>query len=283
MNRQSYTSILSALMFILAVVSSHSSTASAATVEPQRIVSIGLCPDQLLLMMAQRSQIASLTSSATSLQMSYMADAVGDIPLNNATVEEIIPYRPDLIVGSHFAARDTTRFLRQLGYQVKLVTLPKTIEEIYTLLTGFGEWTGNQARAASLITKMKQEIVEIQARYALRPVKSMIIYSPNGYTIGADTLENDVLKYAGFRNLSAEMGIVGFKKISLEKVIAARPDFLQLDNHIFNRDSIASSYLGHPVLEKIVDNKERLFIPSRLRACAGPMVTEAIEFMAKKR
>ena len=283
MNRQSYTSILPALMFILAVVSSHSSTASAAAVEPQRIVSIGLCPDQLLLMMAQRSQIASLTSSATSLQMSYMADAVGDIPLNNATVEEIIPYRPDLIVGSHFAARDTTRFLRQLGYQVKLVTLPKTIEEIYTLLTGFGEWTGNQARAASLITKMKQEIVEIQARYAHRPVKSMIIYSPNGYTIGADTLENDVLKYAGFRNLSAEMGIVGFKKISLEKVIAARPDFLQLDNHIFNRDSIASSYLGHPVLNKIVDNKERLFIPSRLRACAGPMVTEAIEFMAKKR
>jgi len=283
MNQQSYISILSALILMLAVVSPHLLAAGGAAVGPQRIVSIGLCTDQLLLMMAQRSQIASLTSSATSLQMSYMADAVGDIPLNNATVEEIIPYRPDLVVGSDFAARDTTRFLRQLGYEVKLAVLPTTIEEIYTLLTRFGEWTGNQARAASLIAKMKQEIVEIQARYANRPVKSMIIYSPNGYTIGANTLENDVLKYAGFRNLSAEMGIVGFRKISLEKVIEAKPDFLQLDNHIFNRDSLASSYLGHPVLDKIVDNKERLFIPSRLRACAGPMVTEAIDFMAKKR
>ena len=130
MNQQSYTSVLSALMIILAVVSSHLSAAGGAAVRPQRIVSIGLCTDQLLLMMAQRSQIASLTSSATNLQMSYMADAVGDIPLNNASVEEIIPYRPDLIVGSHFAARDTTRFLRQLGYEVKLVTLPTTIEEI---------------------------------------------------------------------------------------------------------------------------------------------------------
>ncbi len=283
MNRQSYTSILSAVMIILAVVSPHPLAANGAAVGPQRIVSIGLCTDQLLLMMAQRSQIASLTSSATSLQMSYMADAVGDIPLNNASVEEIIPYRPDLIVGSHFAARDTTRFLRQLGYDVKLAALPKTIEEIYTLLTRFGEWTGNQTRAASMIAKMKHEIAEIQARYAHRPVKSMIIYSPNGYTIGANTLENDVLKYAGFRNLSAEMGIVGFRKISLEKVIEAKPDFLQLDNHIFNRDSLASSYLGHPVLDKIVDNKEFLFIPSRLRACAGPMVTEAIDFMAQKR
>ena len=66
-------------------------------------------------------------------------------------------------------------------------------------------------------------------------------------------------------------------------VIEARPDFLQLDNHVFNRDSLASSYLGHPVLDKLVDDKELLFIPSRLRACAGPMVTEAIDYMAKKR
>jgi len=283
MRQQSYYSVLSVLMLILAVGSSQSSAASDAVARPQRIVSIGLCTDQLLLMMAQRSQIASLTGSATDLQMSYMAHAVGDIPLNNASVEEIIPYQPDLIVGSHFAARDSTRFLRQLGYEVRLAALPTTVEEIYTLLTRFGEWTGNQARAANIIAKMKREIGEIQARYAHRPVRTMIIYSPNGYTIGANTLENDVLKYAGFRNLSAEMGISGFKKISLEKVIEAKPDFLQLDNHIINRNSLASSYLGHPVLNKIVDNKERLFIPSRLRACAGPMVTEAIDFMAKKR
>ncbi len=250
---------------------------------PQHIVSIGLCTDQLLLMMTQRSQIASLTSSATNRQMSYMANAVGEIPLNNTSVEEVIRYQPDLIVGSHFAARDTTRFLRQLGYEVRLVTLPRTIEEIYTMLTQFGEWTGNQSRASTIITKMKQEIVDIQDRYAHRPEKTMIIYSPNGYTIGADTLENDVLKYAGFRNLSAEMGIVGFKKISLEKLIEARPDFLQLDNHVYNRNSLASSYLGHPVLNKVVDKKEHLFIPSRIRACAGPMITEAIDYMAKKR
>ncbi len=250
---------------------------------PQRIVSIGLCTDQLLLMMADRAQIASLTTSSTDQQMSYMADAVGNIPLNNASVEEIIPYKPDLVVGSHFAARDTTRFLRHLGYEVKLVSLPKTVDEIYSLLTRFGEWTGNQGRAAALIDGMKQEITDIQTRYADKPEKSTIIYSPNGYTIGSNTLEHDVLRLSGFRNLSAEMGIVGFKTISLEQVIAARPDFLQIDNHVFNRDSLASRYLGHPVLNKLVNQKEHLLIPSRVRACAGPMVTEAIAYMAAKR
>lgn len=276
-------SIIVSVVFALLLLATELRANGIVKPKPQRIVSIGLCTDQLLLLMTQRSQIASLTTSAIDRKMSYMADAVGDIPLNNAAVEEIIPFRPDLIVGSHFAARDTTRFLRQLGYEVKLVDLPRTIAEIYTLLTSFGEWTGNQDRAAIMIAKMKQEIADIQTRYAHRPEKTMIIYSPNGYTIGADTLENDVLKHAGFRNLAAEMGIVGFKKISLEKVIEARPDFLQLDNHVYNQNSLASGYLGHPVLNKLVNQKEHLFIPSRIRACAGPMITEAIAYMAKKR
>ncbi len=275
--------ILIAFIYSLVILPVDAIAASDAPSAPERIVSIGLCTDQLLLLMAERNQIAALTTSATDRQMSYMADTVGDIPLNNTSVEEIVPYNPDLIVGSHFAARDTTRFLRQLGYEVKLVTLPTTVEEIYMQLARFGEWTGNQARAANIIKEMKQEIIDIQTRYANRSEKTMIIYSPNGYTIGANTLENDVLKHAGFRNLSAEMGIVGFKKISLEKVIAARPDYLQIDNHVYNRNSLASRYIGHPVLDKLAGKQEQLFIPSRIRACAGPMVTEAIDHLAQKR
>ena len=165
---------------------------------PQRIVSTGMCADQLLLMLADRSQIASLSSFATNANMSYMADSVGDIPLNNTSVEEVIPYRPDLVVGSKFAAWDTSRFLRQLGYEVKLLTPPTTLEEIYTTLREFGEWTGNQDRAQIMIQEMKQAISQIQLANKGETRKSVIIYSPNGYTIGAKTLENEILTIACF-------------------------------------------------------------------------------------
>ncbi len=250
---------------------------------PQRIVSIGMCADQLLLMMAERSQIASLSSFATNVDMSYMANAVGNIPLNNASVEEVIPYQPDLVVGSNFAAWNTTRFLRQLGYEVKLLIPPTTIEEIYTQLLEFGEWTGNQDRAQSLIRKMRQAISEIQLANAGKSRKSVIVYSPNGYTIGANTLENEILNLAGFRNLAAEMGIEGFQRISLERLIAAKPDILHIDSQVFSRESIANAYIGHPVLDRVVKQKDQVFIPARLRICAGPMVIEAIEYMAQKR
>lgn len=250
---------------------------------PQRIVSTGLCADQLLLMMADRSQIASLSAFAIDPNMSYMIDAVGDLPLNNSSVEEVIPYQPDLVVGSSFAAWDTTRFLRRLGYQVKLVNLPTTLEETYTLLHKFGEWTGNEDRAAAMVEQMKAEIQAIQSRYALRPEKSVIIYSPNGYTIGANTLENDILKKAGYRNLAAEMGIDGFKQISLESLIAAKPDLLYIDSNVVNGDSLSSAYITHPVLERVVAQKDHISIPTPLRICAGPMLTEAIAYLAAKR
>jgi len=250
---------------------------------PQRIVSTGLCADQLLLMIADRSQIASLSSFVTDPNMSYMIDAVGDLPLNNSSVEEVIPYQPDLVVASNFAARDTTRFLRRLGYEVKLLNLPTTLEETYVLLREFGEWTGNEARAEAMIGQMKVEIVEIQSRYAHRPEKSVIVYSPNGYTIGSNTLENDILNKAGYRNLAAEMGIDGFQQISLESLIAAKPDLLYIDNNVINSDSLASAYIAHPALEHVVALKHQISIPTPLRICAGPMLTEAIAYMAKKR
>jgi len=117
----------------------------------------------------------------------------------------------------------------------------------------------------------------------VRPEKSVIVYSPNGYTIGSNTLENDILKQAGYRNLAAEMGIDGFQQISLESLIAAKPDLLYIDNNVINSDSLASAYIAHPALEHAVAQKHQISIPTPLRICAGPMLTEAIAYLAQKR
>lgn len=250
---------------------------------PQRIVSIGLCTDQLLLMLAQREQIASVSVWAKDRNMSYMIDAVGDIPLNNASIEEIIRYEPDLVVASEFVAWDTVSLLRQLGFAVKQVPVVTSVDEIYALLTQFGTWTGNEQRAHDVVDQMRRRLAEIDARYAASPMQSVIIYSPNGFTIGADTLENDLFLRAGYHNLAVDMGISGFQAISLEEVIAADPDVLQIDRSLSQQDSLATATLQHPVLEKLIRRRADLDIPTRLRICAGPMSVEAIEMMAARR
>ncbi|MCP4334865.1 MAG: ABC transporter substrate-binding protein [Gammaproteobacteria bacterium] len=255
----------------------------ASAQKPQRIVSIGLCTDQLLLMLAEREQIASLSLWAVDRNMSYLIDAVGNLPLNDSSVEDVIRYQPDLVVASQFAAWDTARFLRQLGYQVKQIPPAKSIADIYGMLRQFGEWTGNPQRAEDVIEQMQRELAEIRQRYIERKQKTVIVYSPNGFTIGANTLENDMFVHAGYRNLAAEMGIDGFMPIALESLVAADPDVLQIDRSLSRPESLATAYVGHPVLDKLLKRREFLDIPTRLRICAGPMIVEAIDNMAQRR
>ena len=102
-------------------------------------------------------------------------------------------------------------------------------------------------------------------------------------TIGADTLENDLFEQAGYRNLAAEMGISGFQPISLERLLAANPDVVQIDRNLSREVSLATASLSHPALDKLLIERELLDIPTRLRICAGPMVVDAIEAMAARR
>ncbi len=250
---------------------------------PQRIVSMSLCTDQLLLLLAERRQIASLSVWARDRDMSYLIDRVGDIPLNNATLEEVVRYEPDLVVTSRFAAWDAARFLRRLDYDVRVIPQPKSIAEIYALLRLVGGWIGHENEAEALIDEMRARLRQIEQRYAGRPQKSVIVYSPNGFTIGADTLENDVFEHAGYVNLAARMGIEGFQTIPLERLIAADPDVLQIDRNLSRPDSLATAHVGHPVLDKLIRHREALDIPVALRICPGPMIVDAVEMMARRR
>eukprot|EP01034_Spumella_vulgaris_P018901 gene18901-24162_t len=73
--------------------------AAKAPAVPQRIVSINLCADQLVLALADRGQIAGLTKNATDREMSGEAAAARGIPLLSNSAEQILAIEPDLIVG----------------------------------------------------------------------------------------------------------------------------------------------------------------------------------------
>ncbi len=232
--------------------------ATPSAAPPERIVSMGLCTDQLLLLLAERRRIASLSLWSRDPHMSYLRDEVGDLPLNNASIEEVVRFEPDLVITSQFAAWDTAKMLRQLGYDVRQVPQAKSIAGVYELLRLVGGWTGGEAAAEEIIAGMRARLRRIEKDYAHRPAKSVIVYSPNGFTIGADTLENDIFIHAGYRNLAADMGIEGFQTLSLEKLIAADPDVLQIDRNLSRPDSMATAFLGHPVLEKTLRRRDRL-------------------------
>ena len=253
------------------------------TKKPQRIASLGLCTDQIVLMLADRNNIVTVNYMAANPKLSYMAAHVGNIPLNQGTAEEIIPYQPDLIISTAFASPDTTRMLKTLGYPVELLPLPNTVQGIRDTLRLAAGWLGEPERAEALIQKMDNTIAAAQTRNQNKPVRRVIIYAPNGYTIGNGTLENDVLQQAGYRNIAAEIGISLFSQISIETLATLKPERILIDNHAYNQYSLAYLYVNHPIVKHIVPPENRVYVPSQLRDCAGPQVADEIAWLADQR
>ena len=59
--------------------------------KPARIVSMNVCADQLLLLLADREQIASLSFLATDISTSMMTEEAAGLPQNHGRSEEILP------------------------------------------------------------------------------------------------------------------------------------------------------------------------------------------------
>ena len=271
-------------VFLFALGMVHTANAAEITAQkPQRIASLGLCTDQILLMLVDASRIATVNHQAIDPVASYMAKAVGNIPLNYGSAEEIIPLHPDLIISTSFGSPDAVRVLKKLGYRVELMPLPTSIEGIREMLLQVGQWFGETEKAKALIAEMDQKIIAAQQRNQHKPPLRAIIYSPNGYTIGSGTVENDILQQAGYHNLAAEMGVQHFQQISLETLVTTTPDRILIDNYAYNPNSLAYSYINHPVVRHMIPNENRMYVPSQLRDCAGPQVADEIAWLADRR
>ncbi len=248
-----------------------------ALATPQRIASLNLCTDLLLLELVPPERIVSLTYWAADPDLSWRADRVGDIPLNHSLAEEIVPTQPDLVLAGQFSDMQVVALLRRLGYRVEVMEVPLTLAGMREHLLEFGELVGVQEDAAALADDIDRRLAAVAAGNRRGPKPLAAVYGPQGVSPGQDTLMNDLLQLAGYRNLAAEQGIVSYGSLSLESLVMAEPDVLVLDDLTRNRDSVAHLALQHPVLARRFDPQQVISLPPNLTACVGPTVAEAAE------
>lgn len=254
-----------------------------ALAAPQRIASLNLCTDLLLLELVPPERIVSLTYWAADPVLSRLADRVGDIPLNHSLAEEIVPRRPDLVLAGQFSDVQVIGLLRKLGYRVEVMQVPLTLEGMREHLLAFGQMVGEQARAEALANRIDARLAAVADRASGEARPLAAVYGPQGVSAGRDTLMNDLLQLAGYRNLAAERGIDSYGTLSLEALVMADPDVLVIDDLSLNRDSVAHQALRHPALESQFPPGRVISLPPNLTACVGPGVADAAEQLSRLR
>jgi iron complex transport system substrate-binding protein len=142
---------------------------------------------------------------------------------------------------------------------------------------------GEPERAEQLILSMHAEINQAKALVANKPSQLAISYGPNGYTAGKHTLKNEILVAAGYRNLAAELGIEYDGNVSLEQLIWSNPDVVIIDEAMPDQNSLAQSFTTHPVLKRLLTDRNIPRMPVNQWLCPGPLASKAIMALAKQR
>jgi iron complex transport system substrate-binding protein len=249
---------------------------------PQRVVSVNLCGDQLLLMLADPEQVASVSYLSRNPDSSFVAEKAKNHPINQARAEEIIRLQPDLIlVTSHTDSRLRTT-LKQLGYPLHLLSLGTRLDDIIEDIRQLAARLGQTQRGASLIAKMQDQL-RLKDTKTGSPRPGAIFYQPRGYTSGSHTLQDEALRLAGWNNLAAHHGVKGYTPIPLEEILLWRPETLFTSTFTDEGDSLAERQLRHPALSRLLAGRPALEIPYKYWICPGPMLAKAVNLLREAR
>ncbi len=268
------------------------SPAAADALRPQRIVSMNQCTDLLLLLLVDPERIASISFVSSQPQWTPpdYAGVIARLPSNRGIAEEVLALKGDLVVTESFNNRQTVQLLRRLGYSVAEFDAETGFSSIRANILRMGDLVGEAARAQAIVAAFDARLAGLRARASAQTsaqtsAKAGIFadVGVNGWMSGEGTLMADVANAAGYRTLGQAMGVAGFRNLSLDQIVAAKPDMIALSNAWTSPPSEATNALRHPAFRDLARSATRVDIPDRLTICGSPATLDAVELIEKAR
>jgi ABC-type Fe3+-hydroxamate transport system substrate-binding protein len=149
--------------------------------------------------------------------------------LVNPSIETILSYHPDLVVGTSIpGSTETAAKLNTVGVPVYLVD-PHGLAGILRSVDSVGEALNRVPEAAALNANLSRRIAAVRARTAGKPAPKVLVpvwYDPI-ITIGKHAFITEIIEAAGARSVTDDL-IPDWPQVSMETVLARAPDALLL-------------------------------------------------------
>jgi iron complex transport system substrate-binding protein len=195
-----------------------------AAAKPQRILSMNQCTDLLVLQLVAKGRIAGVTYLARDGAQSLFPGAADGVAVNYGTPEDIIKFRPDLILTGDFSLAVTRRLAKEVGAPLVEVKSTRTFDDVRRNLRQVGAAVGESARAEAMVRQMDARLAALAARPPVRPVR--VVAWDGGATVpGTDTFANRIFTAAGAVNIAAQPGPI-YTSFDVERLLEAQPEAL---------------------------------------------------------
>jgi iron complex transport system substrate-binding protein len=248
---------------------------------PRRVVSQTVGTDELLLALADSTQIAALSHLARDPAFSPVAREAERFPaLKDSDAESVLRFRPDLVLAASYTRPETLALLRRAKVPLLILERFETLEDTRANIRRLGSRLGREAEAEALLARMQARTDALRGRLAGAAPVRVLAASVFPFTAGSDTTFQDLCDHAGALNVAAEAGLKGHQPTPAEAVLGWRAEVLVAsgeDPAIASRLAQIPPYKFLPALKagRVVR------IPGPLMSATGHHRLDAYEALAR--
>lgn len=251
--------------FACALAASLAASAACAAA-PQRVASLNLCTDEIVLALAAPGQIASVTHLSRDRRESALWRQARAYRSNDGSMMAVAALRPDLVIAMGGGGRDRALIAQALG--AKLLILPYALN-----FADLERSISTVAKALKREDAGRRLIGQVRAARANAPVRAEdgIFLSDGGRTISTDGLAAQWLRLAGIRQRPLAGG-----RIEAEALLVHPPRLLVTSDYRADQKSRPQEWSDHPALRRLRGTK-RIVTDGRRWTCMGPTLLPEIK------
>jgi iron complex transport system substrate-binding protein len=246
---------------------------------PERIISMAPSCTEILFAVGAGDRVVSVTDYCDYPPEALELETIGGY--STPSLEKIVAFEPDLIVGAHGNPNDVVYRLIELGYPVYGQN-PEDIDEILTQIKIMGAITGCADDSASLAQDLSERLEPIkEATESLEEAQRPRVFYNIGdfFTAGDGTFINEVIRLAGGTNIAADTS--GYYTMNLEELIDKNPHVIICDSGMGTMEAAKEGIMKDTRLQIVdaVNNSWVYVIDGDIIDRPGPRIIDAVEIV----
>lgn len=229
------------------------------------IVSLNLCTDELVMLVARPEQIRSVSYLSHAPAESLLWRQARRYRANDGSMLSAAAERPRLVVTMGSGGGDQRRLAAAVGAKLLVLPYPSTLNDVVAGVRIVGQASGNSARAERIVRGMQAVV-----RSAPPASTDALWIDGAGRTFSANGLGAAWLRLAGL----GQRPVPG-NKLGLETMITAPPAVLVRSRYRSGQVSTATGWLRHPVARRVRAGRI-IETDGRRWTCMGPTLLPEI-------
>jgi iron complex transport system substrate-binding protein len=222
--------------------------ADRAAAPPQRVASLNLAADEVLVEILPPGQLVAVTRL---IDERGTSNVVGRVPPSvprfaRADVERLIALAPDLVIVSEYTDPDLLKLVERAGMRVHRMSGLATHAGFRQAILDLGHAVGAPAGAERLVARFDATLAGLRRRLKGAP-RPRVLYWANPHTAGAGSAIGALIECGGGSNVGAELGLQGVVPLGAERAFVADPDVVLVGTGW----GTAQSLREHPLLSQL--------------------------------